>query len=504
MANREAPQGVCPAIAQRLSATSRQTVIEDLSLRNQGATPVARLNVYAGHVSAGFTSASDGSRAVAGAQPQATVSEQPSLSVEELPGPRSTNTRAFNAGVHRYLCGLHDKFGDIFKVVHEGKQLVVVRDQLRVHQLLTSNSFGKTGGASSDLSTDKIDYVMNLIQPMLGTRTPFFNTHKLDREDRSTTTEDWDDFFHHPEGFLTLWESQASAFLDSLPTGDQDVQALCFKLFERLVMTIMAGDKVDQACEAAGSAFRLVFDYFVQRYTTGGASYSISPADEMAMDKLHAVAERCVKVVLSGEASRSPSLLWEMKRKDCSEEVIVATLVNCMVAAVETPASAMARTLQELAFNRGLQENMRHASGEHLANMTMEALRKFAPATLLMREALEDVDCGGVSMPKGTVCGICVPAVHKCPQHFSQPDLFTSDRSLSFDAQGMFLTFSTGPRGCKGKYFAVEMMQIALSQFTQRFQLMPIEEYTKQSDFPKFVEWAVDGIYLKLLPRRPT
>jgi len=415
----------------------------------------------------------------------------------DLPGPRSTNTRAYDAGVHRYLGSLHDKYGDIFKVAHEGKQLVVVRDKLRVNMLLTSESFGKTW-AGDGLSSSKVEYVMNLIQPMLAAKSPFHLSDNGGTED--LMRKELKKFFIRPEVFKSAWKAQAEKFCESIVPGTVDVQPLCFDLFECMVMRILCGDKVDSAMDATGPAFRQAFDYFVQRYTTGGHTYTVSPADEAAMEVLRDASERSVKVVLAGERSKAPSLLEEMRTGGYPEEVIITTMVNVMIAAVEAPASALARTLQELAFNRSLQEDMRHASGQHLEDMTLEALRRFAPATLVLREALTDVVLGDVLLPKGTVVGICVSAVHACPEHFSQPQNFLSDRELNLNTK-MFLTFSGGPRGCLGKYFAVEMMAIGLSQLTKQFYLMPNEEYHESCDFPKFMEWSTEGLYLKVMER---
>jgi len=423
------------------------------------------------------------------------------LRVQDLPGPRATNTRAYDAGVHRYLGELHEKFGDIFKVMHEGKQLIVVRDKIRVNMLLTSELFGKTW-AGNGLSTSKVEYVMNLIQPMLASKSPFHLTDNGGKED--LMRKELKKFFIRPEVYKKVWESQAEEMFKNMDADTTDVQPLCFNIFEEFVMSILAGERVQEACAEAGPAFREAFDYFVDRYTTGGHSYTITPEDEEVMEKLRDASERSTLKVFEGEApsaSSVPSLLWEMKLKGFSQEVITATMVNVMIAAVEAPASAMARTLQELAFNRSLQEDVRHASGDHLEALTMEALRRFAPATLVLREALADVVLGDVLLPKGTVVGICISAVHECPAHFTQATTFLADRELDLNSK-MFLTFSGGPRGCLGKYFAVQMLQIALSQFAKRFYLMPTEEYVQDSDFPKFMEWSTEGIMLKLLERR--
>ena len=62
------------------------------------------------------------------------------------------------------------------------------------------------------------------------------------------------------------------------------------------------------------------------------------------------------------------------------------------------------------------------------------------------------------------------------------------------------VTFSGGPRGCPGKHLAVGIMKLALAQIVQQYTLeeVPAEDLA----VPKFVEWRVNGIPVRL-HRRP-
>ena len=59
---------------------------------------------------------------------------------------------------------------------------------------------------------------------------------------------------------------------------------------------------------------------------------------------------------------------------------------------------------------------------------TMEALRLFAPATLVQRVATAPTTLGGYELPAGTVVGICVTAVHRDASVHHDP--------WTFDPQG--------------------------------------------------------------------
>merc|ERR1719487_2609882 len=99
-----------------------------------------------------------------------------------------------------------------------------------------------------------------------------------------------------------------------------------------------------------------------------------------------------------------------------------------VIAAAEATGSVLAQLLQELAFNKPVQEQILSemhtlsedvADSEYVQSCVMEGFRLFAPATLVQRVAVCDTELpGGVSIPAGTVVAVCVTAVHRNPALF--------------------------------------------------------------------------------------
>ena len=142
----------------------------------------------------------------------------------------------------------------------------------------------------------------------------------------------------------------------------------------------------------------------------------------------------------------------------------------------------------------------------YLTGTVLEGLRLYSPVTLVQRQTLRDTQLDGHFVPKGTVCCVCIAAVHRDEAQFVNNTLFDPERQhlnytlLKEDA--CFMTFSGGPRGCPGKYLAITIMKQALAKIIGKYNLMPAEQ---PKDVPgkvyKFVEWNVGGLFINLTPR---
>ena len=238
----------------------------------------------------------------------------------------------------------------------------------------------------------------------------------------------------------------------------------------------------------------------------------------------------------SGSQAEEPearSLLALMLDAGCTDDEAGAVLVNTVIAGAEAPASALAHTLQELAFSTGVQQQVRAevvaaagpmgAAVEALERLpytkstVLEGLRLFAPATLVKRQALCDAEVDGFMVPKGTVVELCVTAIHLDPKQFANPTSFEPSRSGPTAAallgrERCFMPFSGGQRGCPGRQLAVTMLHTALASIVQRFELLPASADAVKKDFDasygatvsvrKFVEWPSQGIPMRLAPVR--
>lgn len=112
-----------------------------------------------------------------------------------------------------------------------------------------------------------------------------------------------------------------------------------------------------------------------------------------------------------------------------------------------------------------------------------EAMRLYPPAWILNgRVALEDVEMGGYTIPKGSRVFIAPYVMHRLPQYFSEPNEFRPERwTPEFEAtlpKYTYIPFGGGARVCIGNNFAMMEAHLILATIAQRFML------TVEPNFP--------------------
>jgi cytochrome P450 len=100
------------------------------------------------------------------------------------------------------------------------------------------------------------------------------------------------------------------------------------------------------------------------------------------------------------------------------------------------------------------------------------------PIWILMRQALVDVDLGGVTVPKGVDVTLSPHALHFDPRYHRDPDRFDPDRWLPERAatvpKGAYLPFGMGGRQCIGNIYAQTEITIAMATIAARWRLVPV------------------------------
>lgn len=105
-----------------------------------------------------------------------------------------------------------------------------------------------------------------------------------------------------------------------------------------------------------------------------------------------------------------------------------------------------------------------------------EAMRLYPPAWVLNgRIALEDVELGGYTVPKGNTVFISPYAMHHLPQYFTEPETFKPERFTPKFEKSLpkfaYMPFGGGARVCIGNAFAMMEAQLVLATVAQRFHL---------------------------------
>lgn len=438
-----------------------------------------------------------------------------------LPGPLEEDFVAYNTYNHNYITELHNKYGDTFKLIRDGQQVVFVRGAKEVRAVLHSEDFGKTWDSEVASGQTQVDYVMNLIQPML--KNTIFNKHGDENFDRRIALRP---LFTAPKTFVPLVAPMIRDEIATWSEGVVDIQDLSHSLLRKNILGVMCGEFA-AATYFTIPVFHTGMEHFVQRYANACHDQSVTAEDEVVMKSMYETSLEAVRTFKRLVAGSEPleatqrSMLYLHMKAGYSEEESAATIVNVMIAAGEAPASALAQTLEELGRNPCVQTKLldevqgicEHGSLErgyigmdYTEKVATEGLRLFAPATLVQRSAMEDTTLADVRIPKGTVVGVCVHSVHHNQADWgADASSFNPERpDLDYESHPAFVPFSKGQRGCPGKHVALAIVKISLASIVEAFEITvaPGQAPSAQCPkVPKMVEWSVDGIPVMLRRR---
>ncbi|EFN88978.1 Cytochrome P450 6A1 [Harpegnathos saltator] len=173
-------------------------------------------------------------------------------------------------------------------------------------------------------------------------------------------------------------------------------------------------------------------------------------------------------------------VLRELKRHpdkidiELTDSVIASQAFIFFLAGFESSSSAMTHALYELAQNHKIQDTLREeieqecAKDEdvltydnvkkmnYLDKVLRETLRKYPPATFLMRQSTSSYTFDSVktNIPKGQPVWIPVYAIQRDPNIYPNPDIFDPERFKGEVMQNRntmyYLPFGSGPRNCIG------------------------------------------------------
>ncbi|KAF4950241.1 hypothetical protein FGADI_8329 [Fusarium gaditjirri] len=173
------------------------------------------------------------------------------------------------------------------------------------------------------------------------------------------------------------------------------------------------------------------------------------------------------------------------------EDEMLGYLLNFMSAGHETTAGTMVWALYALILHPQVQERLRNEiitgikspspsqaeldSQGYLNNFMREVLRFYPPAPTFPREAGEDLEIEGIVIPKGTAIVVAPAAPHFNPTIWGDTaDKFDPDRwdDLPEAARDpyAFQAFSTGPRICIGKSFALLEFKAVMTELIRNFK----------------------------------
>lgn len=138
--------------------------------------------------------------------------------------------------------------------------------------------------------------------------------------------------------------------------------------------------------------------------------------------------------------------------------------------------SALAEEASRVLEHHGEEDFAHHLFAAPVVSAVLnETLRLCPPVWVAPRRALENVEIGGVEIPKGAHVLMSQYVTHRDPRYFPEPDLFLPSRWFGdFEKslpRGAYFPFGAGTRKCLGDQFALLEGRIIILEIARRMRL---------------------------------
>ncbi|KAK8670020.1 hypothetical protein V6N13_104786 [Hibiscus sabdariffa] len=196
--------------------------------------------------------------------------------------------------------------------------------------------------------------------------------------------------------------------------------------------------------------------------------------------------------------------------KDASKRFIVDNCKNIYFAGHESTAVAASWCLMLLALHPEWQSRVRaevaQVCGDNLPDadsvsrlktVTMviqEALRLYPPAAFVSREALEEIQLGNLTIPKGICLWTLIPTLHRDTEIWGsdanefKPERFIDGVSKACKYPQAYVPFGVGPRLCLGRNLAMVQLKIVLTLIISKFTFSLSPKYRHSPAYRMIVE----------------
>ncbi|TDE57018.1 cytochrome P450 [Nonomuraea mesophila] len=186
-------------------------------------------------------------------------------------------------------------------------------------------------------------------------------------------------------------------------------------------------------------------------------------------DAIPAIMEGAAAAVARGVAAPGDDLISDLAQileedGDRLSEIELVTMVWQLVLAGQTPTNLIANAVHTLLGHPGQLAALR-ADPQLMPRAVEELMRWCGPQLLTIpRFTAEDVEIGGVPIPKGQPVTAAIAAVNRDPRVFADPATFDIRREPSGH-----LAFAHGPHFCVGASLARVQTGVALGALLRRF-----------------------------------
>ncbi|KAE8655625.1 CYP714A1 protein [Hibiscus syriacus] len=126
--------------------------------------------------------------------------------------------------------------------------------------------------------------------------------------------------------------------------------------------------------------------------------------------------------------------------------------------------------------------------------VVQEALRLYPPAAFVSREALDEIQLGNVTIPKGVCLWTLIPTLHRDTEIWGsdanefKPERFSEGVSKACKYPQAYIPFGVGPRLCLGRNLAMVQLKVVLTLIISKFTFSLSPKYRHCPAYRMIVE----------------
>ncbi|PQP16558.1 cytochrome P450 [Rhodococcus opacus] len=188
----------------------------------------------------------------------------------------------------------------------------------------------------------------------------------------------------------------------------------------------------------------------------------------------------------------------EWNRVLTDEELHGFITTDMMVGGGETTTGALAGGARLLAENPQMFDKLASDPDAYLDTFIEEVVRLEAPVQGMFRQAAEDVELHGVTIPAGSVVNLRFGSANRDERHYEYPD------ELDFDRKNprRHLAFGTGLHVCLGNTLARREMYHTFKAMVERFESIRLMDSSAALTYrPNYVVRCLDELHIEFTPR---